>query len=406
MANRGRKPESLNVNELDKNKPKKGKHGLLVYFDEEDWQWLVKYVAGELGWHIADFVRMAVKNYKDSYKLEIYEYDNKIKEFINQLEKLNEQAEGINKQKEYIQMQIQLYQNQKEEVLKKEEERKKKYEKAVYLIRQKIALEKKTGPRRLKDIYNGTELFKKFTNSLIDMGISARFKDLLGYAMNNYDQFMNLPSEVIVTNYDVKVIDDEAFEKYSKQYEKNNQSETIQNNTSMEPVNNSNNTSVKESSSNEININEIKESESNSENIDIPNETIQENERGQVNFTSTREQIQQENKESKGEYIPSEELIKQEVKQRPKIGKFTIFEDREDICNDLKVHNIIEKREDCSEIKFYKTPTPHYISFKLPKKFNEYTKDQQKYLEDNFDVYSFSPSDPVEINAYVKKEEE
>ncbi len=245
MAKGGRKPASLNTDE--QNPQKKSKHPLLVYFDEEDWQWLVKYVAGKLNWPIADFIRMAIKNYRESYKLEIYEQDNKIKELRNQLEELNKQKEDINKQMEYIQMQIQLHENQKKESSKKDEESKKKKEKAVYLIRQKIVMEKKTGPRRLKEIYNSTDLFKKFTSSLLDMGISARFKELLEYAMNNYDQFMNLPSEVIVTHYDVKIIDEEAFEKYSSRYEESNQSENIQNNTSTEQVSNSVNSSISES---------------------------------------------------------------------------------------------------------------------------------------------------------------
>ncbi len=409
MAKRGRPLNSKNTNNQSKIR-----HQATIYFDIENWQWILQQLSYHPDMTVNDYINLLVRNDRISSKVEIYELQNKIKEIDNQIKETYEVDENNIKKREDLLNQKQIYQNLLDKKLKEEEERQKESEKIVCIIRAKIDFEKKSNPDWLKRVLKFDDPFEKAIRTFKEMGITANFKIMFEDALRNYEYFQKLPAEKFISNYGVMFLKNEItnqklFDKFASICEQKNQSTTIQNNTSMEPVENSNNTSVnssiseiKESVSNENNINE-----SSNKSIEIPNEIDQKNERGKVSFTSTGElgKKEQENEESKGKYIPVAE-IKQEVKKRPKIGKFTVFEDREDICNDLKVHNIIEKREGCSEIKFYKPQTPHYISFKLPKKFNEYTEDQQKYLKDNFDVYAFSPSDPVEITAYVKKEEE
>ncbi len=340
------------------------------------------------------------------------QYDELIiqrEKLVEKLEEAMEHQRQIEKEVSEIQNQIQYIDNRLKEL---DDTKKKEMDGlnfAVFVLRKAIHNAVKSNMKLQKE---------EFFN---EIGIKFNYKQFNNDFHRDYGEILTLSNEEMIQRYNIKFTENnisnkKAYENYYSEYKssesnkvslvkESNPENKVEN--KIEFTNTTNNLSVS-SNVNEIQEgkNEIKESESNIENIDITNETIQDNERGQVNFTSTGEQIKQENKESKGEYIPNEELIKQEVKKRLKIGKFTIFEDLEDIYNDLKVHNIIEKREGSPEIKFYKTQTPHYISFKLPKKFNEYTEDQQKYLKDNFDVYAFSPSDPVEIIAYVKKEGE
>ncbi len=254
-----------------------------------------------------------------------------------------------------------------------------------------------------------------------ELGIEFNYDLFRTDLFKEYGKILELSNEEMIQRYNIKFTDNkvsnkEAYQKYYSEYKNSVKSDNseikesesiIKNNikeNKIETINTTNNLPVS-SNVNEIQEvkNEIKESESNIENIDISNETIQENERGQVNFTSTGEQIQQENKESKGEYIPSEELIKQEVKQRPKIGKFTKFQTPNEIYEDLMIQGIIEKNTDNSDMKWEPTLTHHIILIKIRKKWDELTENQQKYLKNNYDIISFNP---IEFSAYVENEGE